>query len=600
MQKCIVKIIIIFSLLLVSCSGNNEEGTGPGASLPAGHNVPGLYREITVEYMNDIFDFTINENGDLLLLDKEIIYILDMDGVLKKKITVDAEFCTEIAADNKNIWVWDSTDSALLHLDIEGNLIKKEPLPLNSVIKIIKVEEDLFILGTDKSSFKNIYKYNSINNNIEKLPINDVSDMCAYKNEYLLVVIETGVPDKNIIIFNYNTGEIENKTTSSLKLIFNDIYYSKTDEFIYYVETDRIMAVSIDGSIEKTFPDVTGTKPMLEKIIVWKNNILLLDKKNGKIYVSDTPNKLSHDDKTLRILSYVNALNRNYTINSIMENTKNKYGNIKFEFEYIESNIYYDKLKAMFMSEEKSFDVFYLQSQYSPYFVKNNVMHDLTEYKFVTDRFKDCFERIRELCTYEDYLFALPSRLSVNALVFNNELAEKIGIEKPALGWTWNDYYDMAEKIRNSNALNNIYIMECRKGFFKIFFESFNCENIDLLRNKVTLMNEDFKTILQIYKKLYDENLILDDNIPVKHRDNTMLFLSGFYDNNQSSSLIPVPTFSRYNIDMEYLCVNKLSNKKEISAYFISNLLNKEMYHETVSIPLFFSDIQTYKNFLSK
>ena len=589
-------ILIVISLLfslLTSC--NRTYNTYD--TLTIENETSKLYKELPIEYINDIFDISINENGNLVAADKDIIHIYNIDGDLKAKISNNLSFCTKITSDNMNIWAWDSTQNELLHFDNEGNLIKKCFTLSDNIVKVMCINNTLFILSIHKNGKHILYEYS--NENIQKIPIENVISMCPYKDEYLFLVIQTSLNDIKIITYNYKTQAIENEVQSSA-IVFNDIYYSSKDNYIYFTSMGKLSRLSTDGKSQKLILDFSDKESVLSKLYIWNSNVILLDSKNSKIYLSNIAlsSKIASHINEIKIISYKNNINIGNQINIIMKNVKDKYPNSSFVFEYIERNEYYDKLKTMLMSGENSFDAFYLESQNSTYFIKNNVMHDLSEYKFISDRFAECFDKILNLCTYENRIFAVPMDISINVLVYNNEFAQRLGIEIPPFGWDWNGFYSTAKNIKDNSILDNVYILECSKDFFSIFLGSYFCENIDMLKNKVNLKDEKFKTILQIYKKLYDENLILGNNIPVKFNDNTLLFLSSFPTDN--TNIIPLPTFSKYQVDMQYLCVNKLSDKKEISAYFISNYLNKDVYNKDAHIKPFFNDIGIYKDSLSQ
>ena len=133
MHKYIIITILTLSIILSACSKDSitdtvsgtVTGTVTDTTTTVGTESTDLYKEVPIEYINDIFDFSVNDNGAFLIADKDIIHILNKNGAVEGKIPKHIKFGTKIAADNENIWVWDSNQKAIICLDKEGNLVEK-------------------------------------------------------------------------------------------------------------------------------------------------------------------------------------------------------------------------------------------------------------------------------------------------------------------------------------------------------------------------------------------------------------------------------------------------------------------------------------------
>lgn len=121
---------------------------------------------------------------------------------------------------------------------------------------------------------------------------------------------------------------------------------------------------------------------------------------------------------------------------------------IKAEIQVITWDQYWTLLEAGASGGDMP-DVFWMHSNEVQKYMENDILLDLTDRianseKLEMDKFP---QEIKDFYTWNDKVYAVPKDVDTIALFYNKTMFDEAGISYPDESWTWDDFYDAAEKL---------------------------------------------------------------------------------------------------------------------------------------------------------
>ena len=121
---------------------------------------------------------------------------------------------------------------------------------------------------------------------------------------------------------------------------------------------------------------------------------------------------------------------------------------IETELQVVEWGSYWTLLEAGASGGEMP-DVFWMHSNEAVRYMANEILLDLTDYiegseKLEMDKFP---EDIKTMYQGDDKTYAVPKDVDTIAMWYNKDMFDEAGIPYPDGSWTWDEFYEIAEKL---------------------------------------------------------------------------------------------------------------------------------------------------------
>ncbi len=131
---------------------------------------------------------------------------------------------------------------------------------------------------------------------------------------------------------------------------------------------------------------------------------------------------------------------------------------VKVNIDVIDWNNYWTLLEAGASGGEMP-DVFWMHSNTAQMYMENDLILNLDDY-IANDPNMDLsnyYEGIVELYNSDGHQYAIPKDHDTIALLYNQAIFDKYGVDTPTDDWTWEDVYEAAKKITEAGAADGIY-----------------------------------------------------------------------------------------------------------------------------------------------
>ena len=104
-------------------------------------------------------------------------------------------------------------------------------------------------------------------------------------------------------------------------------------------------------------------------------------------------------------------------------------------------------------------DVFWMHSNTAQMYMENDLLLNLDDYIAADDAIdlNNYYEGIVNLYQSGGHQYALPKDHDTIALLYNQAIFDKYGVEAPTDNWTWEDVYNAAAKISEAGAADGVY-----------------------------------------------------------------------------------------------------------------------------------------------
>lgn len=579
-------VILLFICLLVSC--DQASPAGNENNLKEIKNGYSVYR-IKPEF--GVFDISLDSKNRICYSDKDKIVAIDNNGNYTNLIDNSLEFCTVFASGGENIYAWDSEVNTLKKFKADGKLIKEYLFNKGEVKKLSVEDNTAVVLYQDKNDKNNQSNQNNRFLDNSYLDIINLADNTVYTIEHDKVISFTDYKDKKIMICtltHYSTTEFYvfdtiKKTMDKIyeePFFINDICYSIKDDAIYYCMDGRLYRL-LRENVNKQLVFTSESKSEFMRLYLTENSCYLLNSDEGSVYEVNVGSPNKETNNTIKILSYLPTLDTGTKIGKATEVFRKSGMNITFEA--IDPREYYQILKTRLMANDSSFDIFHVGDTEIDYLVKNRAVMDLSSYKEITSSFNGMFDGILQNCTYKGILAGVPYSVSVYSWGVNDELLKELKIgELPESPWTWYDFYELAKKARkdlDGDGSFDTYIFQSY-DYILDWVRQYNCAYYNLLEEDAEYDTDEFRNLLELAKKLKEENLISTGKTTFKKTDNILFYQNSLSLNSGNGHYIHPPTLTGkriYTESMSFLCINPNTKKADNAVKFLSAYISKEV-----------------------
>lgn len=614
-------------LMFTACSSEDTTDNNPkGSASPkvgqvntqAGEHAG--VSEIDISFVEDIerVDFAVDDQGNLYVTNKDKIHVLDADG--KEIRTVDIinpthkfkGFCSSVTVGDGFIFANDvlkgvddqEVGPVVRQYTLEGQLIKEHRFDgLEHSHKMFYLQGRLFVLDEDHSSEKgaNVIMYQIEDSRTDIIELDQrIFDVVPYKDNQVLILTITDNCGEHFVIYDYSQKKVVEEKHASFSLV--NTSYDDKEDLLYSFFQGGVMKISIENDDKQAI--YNNRIPNSGKSIYRNGYCYILDKEGKSIC---RYNPLVHQaSETLRIMLSSSVMSN--ALDKVIEEFNHIYPQIRVEIQSLSPQEYDSNLSKKLMAGDNDFDVFLIRGSSAYNYIRNNTMEYLDKYDGFIKKFDSMFEGVKELCSYNEKIFGVPINLKNAETVFqiNKSLFMRLGLEVPKTDWTWDDFYSLAIKARQKSENGEAnYIMKMdKKEFWLLCMQwMYDACHTNLIEGHVDYTTEEYISMLNLLKKMYSEDLILDegryssssnDNILMQF---TMIPVEGY----GNEGIIPPPLCSTQKAypftQVDYLCINKDSEKKDAAAAFLEICISEEAQAGDYIMggPVLYKDKELYK-----
>lgn len=217
---------------------------------------------------------------------------------------------------------------------------------------------------------------------------------------------------------------------------------------------------------------------------------------------------------------------------------------------------------------------------------KSGALEDLGKYEDIQALLPEFLDMFGPLST-GGHLYGVPESVSLYLWEVNQELADRLGVTVPRNGWTWAEFFELAEAVAAYNREQGASITLLKDNFLLLpyFLTQYNNTTVDVLNGQADYENPAFIELLEQWKAVCDEGLIFSDKedsytLHDPMGENLLLraFSSGYYNLGTRQLILP-PVFdgqTKYPANVICLELNANSTNKEACAYFLACYLSPE------------------------
>jgi len=608
----IKRLLFLFIIIISVCSCSNQK-----------NNISTISSEVSkfdISCKYDIFDVCIDNAGKFYVADKDTIRIFNDKWKEIGQINNNLNFCTSVCVGGGSVYAYDNSDSKVKVFDIKGNFI--ETIEINDISRVKKIEFADGKLVFYRPNDTNLIIYDIKSKTTQKVPIDNIAGISRYKNNKLLVYKRSSdLMEKYISVYDFDSNNIiENY---KIDRAINGFTYSGNDDTIYFFSNGNVYKYKLNGTID---PILRSNNDTFNIILSYEDSCYVIDVKNKLSYKVDKNGiafdypgtekvQMVSDIRTdLNIISTIPNFEEQSEIKKLMEVFYQKYPYVNVRYEYINptpkgypDGEYDMEIRTRLMAQDSSLDIFLFNSNVQEATLLNsNSLADLSQYPSIVENYNDIFDGIKKLCTYKGKLIGVPSNITIEAWVVNDELLDKLNIECPKEDWTWNDFYEFAKNVRRD--LDN-------DGYIDTVAFSFKSSTIDPLsaidlanalyfnRDKGTASYncQEFIDFLNVLKKIKDENLLVADEKAYNEKKVNAVFKKfspSMIDGD--THFIPMPSISGKLVSpvwVRMLCINDSSKNKDIAAEYLSLYISKDIrLISNAYPPSIYKDLSYYEN----
>ena len=602
--------VVINMIFLISCNNKTNYAKNP---IGAGNeNNKGSVSSIDISYLQDIemSQIAVDKDGKIYITDKNRIYVLDQEGNKLNEISDSNWYYTNIIAVEEGIYAI-SSDMNLKYYT-SGNISEKWDIRLDEtsrsdqIRKIVYNNEKIFALQAKfinekptnelyimAYSFDEDIQHEKLNPNIK-----NIRDFTVYKDSKLLLFTDT-----SCYIYDYkNNSETELEKDIPRGSAY---FYNADEDVIYVLEKGQIGKIPLLGeNVDKTY--AAGIIPLTNKIAYINNEFYCIDKENKKIIRIN----MSRLENKTNLVVFVDSIKESASrLSKVADWFDLENPDIGIMFKEIGYHEYYNTLVTKTLAGDDDFDIFILNSNYVPGFIKNDALEDLSKYQPIKESFSDMFQGIEEMCSYKNNIFGVPMWMGNSDSVYtiNNKLLDSLDLKIPQYNWTWKEFENLANSICKDE---RYYMMKNAKAEFWLFCMQLINDGIylDIADAKLSYDIVKISERLEFTKKLYDKNIILDRHrLEGRENEDNILLRFAFVPSPELNSerIMPLPVFTgevSYPFNINYLCVNNYSKNKEKAARFLSMCISKRSQSDNgiIGMPILYKDRALYDNSIYK
>jgi len=574
-KKCFCVFLITVMFLMSSCSWQT--------SLKA-VNITNDGDNISIEGFTGLFDMFSDSEGNVYVAGREGVHVFDETGSSKYTVSAKLDSCTAIAAGADMIYAWHEKSKKLKILDTDGKIKEELDIPGPCVCRMEYSAGKLYILVKDYKDdiTGRLIAYDLKQKATEEIKVGKVRDFSLYKDNKMLVLIEdTDSLNNTVILYDYNINKPgESFDKLGLKFIKNthliSMFYSNSEDVIYITNHNCVNKQSIKDDYLEPVANFGSINSGI-KVIVSGSKVFMLDTVEGKLHMTDNTVAGGKAKETLKLFL---SIDNNPQVIKARELFIKKHPDIDVKINY-DNSLYLDSIKKMLASGNMDYDIVHMNRDEYVYFTKENLLGDLSQYSIIKERFKEMHTGIQEICTYNKELLGVPFVVAPMGWRVNEALLKKLDIEIPQRAWTWEDFYDIAKKVR-TNALKknmpDVYIMHI-STVSPPFLEQYKALLYNNALSGRMVSGNKLVNMLKIWKSIVKEELIYNKDLQNHAKDN-YAFSSGAMVPSKKDLYINPPLLDESNalpVNAMQLGIYNGSKNKDIAAEFLSIFSSKEV-----------------------
>ena len=153
-------------------------------------------------------------------------------------------------------------------------------------------------------------------------------------------------------------------------------------------------------------------------------------------------------------------------------------------------------------------DVFWMHSNTAQMYMENNLLLKLDDYIAKDDAIDmaNYYEGIVDLYNSNGSQYAIPKDHDTIALLYNEALFKKYGVDTPTDDWTWEDVYEAAAKITEAGKAEGVYgyavnVSNNQDGWYNIL-EDYGAQVITDDHKGTTIGSDEGKAGMEMVRKI--------------------------------------------------------------------------------------------------
>jgi len=557
-----------------------------------------------------LVDMAIGSDGSIYVAEQKVVQILNSEG--ERKSTIDKGFTDirAISAEGNTLYVLDGfINNVVKTFTLEGKFLKEYKINLKNCTQMECFNDKIVLLGGDEHE-QNLIQYDCKTNQLTDIDFKGVYTLGYYSENIILMallpkstreafkIIAYDLIKKKIVLEDYSNDEPYTLT------------YNNKDNTLYYTNSGKVYRLDTKTHAASTVYSKPGSQ-YINSIVAYDLYCFILDGKERKIYRIDKDNLLEgrkQDNKNiLTVLQLEDEVERKNAVHRAIELMQNKYEDFQVKFRSISINGYgeYERiLDTKLMAGDADFDIFYLGQTGSPMkYMKNETALDLTVYESIQKGFTGMFDGIKDMCSYHGNIKSVPLMINPFTWSMNTQLFDKLKLDYPPVGWTWEDFYEYAKKVKqdiNGDGKTDVYAFEDSKIGGELLYQC-RLAYLDPDKNVSSFNNEEFINVLRIWKRMFDEDLIHEDasdEQPESGVNDSILFkldiLSMIQGNGYHTQPPTLNSWRTYHTALDMLFINKHTKKIQLSVDFLASTLSRDAQKWSAGESLY-KDISIYE-----
>ncbi len=598
---------ILSTCMLIGCSNSAKNNNSNNAEEDYTITLSKEYTQMTADDSGNIYGITVdfpnaNENGtsDASLSGDELsknakvsMDVIDPKGKITKTLELPNGNVSNLAVNKNNIFVFYFDKINILNLN--GETVKEMTFASDIyVAKPVSIDDKVFFMFQDSSS-ENSSGYSGnmdlayISGNsdkIEKPGITDIYNIMRYKDNVLKLYSYDENGEVKATSFDCNGLNVKDSNTEDGSNVNIDTEYNQNNDKVYIFNYSGLFEKKYGENSSKTLMSFDSTE--YSSMELAGNSLYLFgpyDKKVRIIDVNALDKKASSQSQVVIYTQDGTIADDSFSITGkAVQKFRKNHPDVSVIFQNVSYDKYYDDLNAKVMTQDNSFDIFYLPESKVDSYINNGVMANLKDNKAVMDNFnKNINPKTVKLVSRNDYYFGVPITFLSNVITLNEDKFKDLSIDLPGEIWTYDDYFNILDKIKDKD--KNLYFQTAQTDFYYLI--DYINYSVDTKNKKVTIDKSKLSSILTKLKQIQDDsNTSFDPSNDNMANANTFLIAYGESYNMGSpdakTKFSNPPVVDKDNPQYfvsgtEFLAVNKKSKNLELSCELLSYIYEEDI-----------------------
>lgn len=630
LKRClsILSCCLLSMSMLIGCSGNNAGSNNTNndnnnANKDKDYTITlnKEYSQLTADDKGNIYGATIefpesgtSESKDLFENAKVLMDVMDGKGNITKTLDLPNGNVANIAVNDKNIFVFYFEKISIL--DLDGKTVKEIKFSNDVyVAKPVAFGDKIFFMYQDSSSGYSdemeLAYVDANSDDVKKPGIGEVYNIMKYKDNILK-------------LYSYDeNGDIKTTNFDCVGLNVKDTTTEDSDNFDietqYSQSNDKVYVFNYSGLFAKKYGEnssislITFENSEYSSMQLSGNTLYLFGPYDKKIRVLDI-NAL--DDKInsqnqLVIYTQDGAITDDETslAGKAIQRFKASHPDTIVSLQYVAYDKYYDDLNAKVMTQDSSFDIFYLPESKVDSYIKNGVMANLKESSVLMDKFnKNINPKMVNVVARDDYYFGVPILFLSNVMTFNLDTFNELSIDVPGEVWTYDEFFSILDTLKEKD--RSLYFQTSQTDFYHLV--DYINYSVDVKNKQVNIDKEKLISILTKLKEIQDyaNAAYEEDGSDLLYPNSFLMSYGASYDLNNTGAKTRFsnpPVISKddpkYFIPgTEFLAVNKKSKNVDLACELLSYMYDESVIFTTDAmnqLPIY-KDMLKYNEILKK